>query len=45
MLNAPMCLFKLLAHSQDTNAYQTEVSSKSPSQEQTMGGAQYYTEP
>ena len=41
LLNAPSCLFELLAHSSDTHAYPTrhEVSSQSPSPEQTMEGA------
>ena len=42
MLIAPWCLFKLLAHSLDMTP---QVSSQSPSPEQTMGGAQYYIDP
>ena len=46
MLNAPNCLFKLLAPSSDTpQDMPQEVSSQSPSPAQTMGGAQYYIEP
>ena len=48
MLNAPSCLFKLLAHSLYTHTphdMPPEVPSQSPSPEQTMGGAPYYVEP
>jgi hypothetical protein len=48
-LKVPSYLFKILAHSSDTHAYPqdmpSEVSSKSPSPEQTMGGTQHYIEP
>ena len=45
LLNAPSYLSKLLAHSSDTQDLPQEVSSRSLSSEQTMGGAQYYIEP
>jgi hypothetical protein len=49
MLNAPSCLFELLVHSLDTNAYPTRHATRGlitvPSPEQTMGGAEYYIEP
>jgi hypothetical protein len=42
MQYAPRCQFKILAHSSQD---MPEVSSQSPSQEQTMGGTQYYVKP
>jgi hypothetical protein len=48
-LNAPSCLFKLLAHSSGTHAYPTRHATRGlftvPKSRQTMGGAQYYIEP